>query len=131
MGKAAAQQLTLLAVIGVGLLLGAAWGLPRVVGKDATALLAFGGGPILAAAVYAIWRRRAGISAAAPPRPRNVLLVLLMGPLLGALGWGLNRLVDTVTAPAEQMQMLTAFVVLGALAGAILAVALAVGSWLK
>lgn len=131
MGKPAGQQLTLLAVIGVGLLLGAAWGVPRVVGKDSTALLGFGGGPILAAAVYTIWRRRAGNASAAPPRPRMVLLVLLMGPLLGMLGWGINWLVDATTGPAEQFQMLAGFVALGGLAGAIVALALAVRSWFK
>ena len=54
-----------------------------------------------------------------------------MGPLLGMLGWGINWLVDATTGPAEQFQMLAGFVALGGLAGAIVALALAVRSWFK
>ena len=131
MGKAARQQLTSLAVIGIGLMLGAVWGLPRVVGKESTALVAFAGGPLVAAVVYAIWRRRSGVSPTAGPRPRMVLVALLLGPLLGALAWGFYCLLDTTTTPAEQMEMLGGFALLGALAGGIVALALAVLAWIR
>lgn len=127
-GKAATRQLTCLAVIGVGVVLGAAWGVPRLLEKDPTALVAFAGGPLLAAAVYAVWRRRSGVG---PQRPQMALLALIMGPLLGTLGWGVTRLVDRTTTAAEQMQMLGGFALLGALAGGIVAVALVVGSWFR
>ena len=129
MGKAASQQLTSLAVIGVGLMLGSAWGVPRVVGKDPVALVAFASGPLLAAVVYAIWRRRSGTLPTAGPRP--VLLALLVGPLLGTLGWGVYGLIDTTATPAEQMEMLGGFALLGALAGGIAALALAVLAWFR
>ena len=130
-GKAASQQLTSLAVIGVGLMLGAAWGVPRVVGKDPIALVAFASGPLLAAVVYAIWRRRSGTLPATGPRPPMGLLALLLGPLLGTLGWGVYGLIDTTATTAEQMEMLGGFALLGALAGGIVALALAVLAWFR
>ena len=130
-GKAAAQQLTSLAVIGIGLMLGAVWGVPRVVGKDSMGLVVVAGGPLLAALVYAIWRRRSGTLSSAGPRPRMVLLALLLGPLLGTLGWGAYGLIGTTATPAEQMEMLGGFALLGALAGGIVALALAVLAWFR
>ena len=128
-GKAAAQRLTSLAVIASGLVLGAVWGVPRVVEKESTALLAFAGGPLLAGVVYAIWRRRSGMSSSAGPR--TALVALLLGPLLGGLAWCFYGLLDTTTTPAEQMEMLGGFALLGALAGGIVALALAVLAWIR
>ena len=125
--KAAAKHLSYLAVMGVGLLVGAVWGVPQMLRKETTGLLAIGGGPLLAAVVYGIWRGRLR-GASTGRSPRQLALCSL---LLGCLAWGILYLLDPTPSPADQLGMFGALAFLGALAGGIIAAAMAVTSRFK
>ena len=123
----------LLAIV-VGLAIGGWWGAPLVRSKNGLGFAWIAIGPLLTVFLYGAWRGYQRASWGGKPglqRRRAALLALIAGPLLGTLAWVLVWLASPVTTPAERVQMLTALIALGALAGAIVATALGVASWFK
>ena len=123
----------LLAIV-VGLAIGGWWGTPLVRSKNGLGFAWIAIGPLLTVFLYGGWRGYQRASWGVKPglqRRRAALLALIAGPLLGTLAWVLWWLTSPVTTPAEGVQMLTALMALGALAGAIVATALGVASWFK